>query len=205
LGDLEKDLAQLEKLLRRLEKEYEQFLCGVLRREPTDTENAVLALVRGWANRAIQNPTLAFRFNSLVARYNAFRTVWSRRLREREEGQLAARGRRPGGARAPQDAGARPAPPAHAEPTEYLAVDPHHETRRLQQFFLAYRALRKECGEPSDRLRAESFEKAITDKVEKIKKSQTCDAVLIRLVKEAGKVRIVARPFRRPAAGEASP
>jgi len=193
----EQDIAQLETLLRQLEKEYDQFFCGLLRREPTATENTLLAIVRAYVSRPIQNPTLGFKYTSLVARYNSFRTVWTRKLREKEEGRVGAcsvvRHATP----------QRPEPrhPAHtaADPGEYLSSDPLREPRRLEQFFETYRRLRDESGESTARLRVESFQKALAEKIEKIKREQGCEAVLIRVVKEQGRTRIVAKPFRRQA------
>jgi hypothetical protein len=83
-----------------------------------------------------------------------------------------------------------------------VAVDPARETHRLQKLYAVYRSLREEVGESVEKLRPESFQKAIADKVEKIKAAQGCEAVLIRVVKEEGKTRIVAKPMRRPKAGE---
>jgi hypothetical protein len=191
----EQDIAQLETLLRQLEKEYDQFFCGLLRREPVATENALLAIVRVYVGRPLQNPTLGFKYTSLVARYNAFRTVWTRKLREREEGRAG------GSCVARPVVPPRPEPrhPAHtvAHPGEYLSSDPLHEPRHLEQFFETYRRLRAESGEATEKLRVESFQKALAEKVEKIKREQGCEAVLIRVTKEQGRTRIVARPFRR--------
>jgi hypothetical protein len=59
--------------------------------------------------------------------------------------------------------------------------------------------LREECGESVDKLRAESFQKALAEKVEKIKRERDCEAVLMRVVNDGGRTRIVAKPFRRRA------
>lgn len=205
-GKLEQDIAQIETLLRQLEKEYDQFLCGGLRREPAATENAVLAIMRGYAGKPFQNPSLGFKYASLVARYNSYRTVWTRRLREREEGRSG------GGACA-----SRPAPVARreesprpgrtaADPREYLTSDPRHEQRRVEQFLETYRRMRETHGEPTERLTATGFQKALAEKVDKIKREQGCDAVLIRVVADQGRTRIVAKPFRRsPKRAESSP
>lgn len=201
MAEPEKEIAQLEALLRRLEKEYDQFLSGQLRREPAETENALLAIVRGSGARAIQNPTLAFRFNSLVARYNSFKTVWTRRQREMEEGRGPA-ARRPPSPGAPRQGLDEPAPVERH--TEYVASDPRHETRHLQNLFATYRAMREKAGEPVEKLRPESFERALADKVDQLKRQHGCEAVLIRLVSDQGKTRIVAKPFRRGRAGGAA-
>jgi hypothetical protein len=196
----EQDVAQLETLLRQLEKEYDQFFCGLVRREPAATESAVLGIMRTYGGRPIQNSSLAFKLNSLVARYNSFRAVWTRRLREKEEGRPGATG----AARqaAPPRPGHQRQPHTAADPAEYLASDPMHEPRHLGQFFEAYRRMREECGEPTDKLRAESFQRALAEKIERIKRERGCEAVLVRAVAEQGRIRIVAKPFRRKVVAE---
>ena len=188
----EQDIAQFETVLRQLEKEYDQFFCGLLRREPTATENTVLAIVRAYAGRPISNPTLGFKYTSLVARYNSFRTVWTRRLREKEEG----RGSNCRPAVMPRPEPKHP-PSTAANPAEYLSSDPLHEQRHIEHFFETYRKLREQSGEPTAKLRVESFQKVLADKVEQIKKEQCCESVLIRVVNDNGHTRIVAKPFRR--------
>lgn len=198
-GRPEQDLPQLEALLRRLAREYDLFLNGQERKPPEDTERQVAAIVRAYATRPIQNPTLNFKYTSLVARYNSHRNVWARRLREREEG----RGLGTALARAAQSALAEQRPKHHlptlgaARPDEYLSADPQHEQRRLQAFYETYRKRREELGESVEKLKPDSFYRALADKIEKIKKDQGCEAVLLRLVTDGGKTRLVAKPFRR--------
>jgi hypothetical protein len=194
----EKDIAQIEVLLRQLGREYDLYLCGQQRIPPEKTEKELQAIVGVYASRPIQNSTLSFRYNSLVARYNALKTVWSRRTREREEGRgVLARVPRP-------PAGEKPtAPPARSRrPGEYLASEPQHEQRHLTQFYETYRKLREQAGESVGKLSAEGFQKALADRIAQIKREQRCEAVLVRVVSENGKTRIVAKPFRRGAGKE---
>jgi hypothetical protein len=201
-GSPEQDIVRLETLLRQLEKEYDKFLSGQERCEPCKTEKEVVALVRAYASRPLQNSTLSFKYNSLVARYNAFKTIWSRRQREREEGRGPQRAARPA-------AGPRPlAPPTrgHALPDEYLASDPQREQRHLAQFYESYRRRREQVGESVAKLTPEAFGKTLADRIEQIKRQQRCEAVLVRVVTESGRTRIVAKPFRRRGgAGGAAP
>lgn len=198
-GRPELDLPRLETLLRVLQRKYDLYLCGQERTPPDDVEREVVAIVRAYVARPIQNATLNFRYTSLVARYNSCKTVWMRRLREREEG----RGLGGALARATQSAQAEKRPKHHrptlgaGRPEEYLAADPQHEQRRLQAFYEHYRKRRQELGEPVDKIRPESFQRALAEKIEKIKREQGCDAVLVRLVADGGKTRLVAKPFRR--------
>jgi hypothetical protein len=191
----EKDIAQLEALLRQLGREYDLYFAGQQRVPPEKTEKELQAIVGTYASRPIQNSTLGFRYNSLVARYNALRNVWSRRTREREEGRgVVGRGLRPPEPEKPK------APPARGHRHgEYLASEPQHEQRHLSQFYETYRRLREQAGESVGRLNPEGFQKALADRIAQIKREQRCEAVLVRVVSENGKTRIVAKPFRRGA------
>lgn len=199
---VEQDLAQLETLLRQLEKEYDQFFSGQKREEPTKSEKQFLGALKSSAARTAANSTQAFKYNALVARYHAFKTVWNRRLRQREEGR-GARGA-PAPRAAPPRAELHPPAAAVARP-EYLTSDPLHEPRHLRQFFEAYRRMREASGETNAKLQPESFGKALAEKVEKIKREQKCDSVLLRVVTEQGRTRLVAKPFRRAPAGADAP
>ncbi len=201
MAELEQDIADLERLLRSLEKEYELFFAGQRRSEPSDVEAKIQAIIRTWSRGAIQNNTLAFRLNTVMARYNSLKTVWSRRVREREEGRGAPGPARVASRQARAAAG-RPAPrPAAGREAQYVAVDPAHEPRRMQRLYETYRTLREQQGESVERLRAEGFQKTLSDRVAKIKAQYGCDAVLIRVVADGGRTRIVARPYRRGADG----
>jgi hypothetical protein len=196
MADIEQDIRQLEELLRELEKGYDAFFSGLERTPPTKAETAVQSIVRAYGVRPIQNSGLAFRLKGLTARYNSMKQVWARRLRAIEEGRGPA-AQRP----------VAPHPQLHVRPptTEYITANPQQEAQRIQHLFDSYRHLRQECGESTEKLKAESFQRALAEKVQKIKEAHRVDSVLIRLVKDGGKTKIVAKPFRRrpqPGTGE---
>ena len=68
MADPEKDIAQLESLLRRLEKEYDQFLVGLLRREPAIGRCMVRNLFR-YATAHVELPTEIVPLKALDARF----------------------------------------------------------------------------------------------------------------------------------------
>ena len=65
-----------------------------------------------------------------------------------------------------------------------------------------YRKQREQAGESVGKLTPEGFQKALADRIAQIKREQRCEAVLVRVVSENGKTRIVAKPFRRGAGKE---
>jgi hypothetical protein len=188
---IENDLFDLEENLRKLEWDYDQFFGGQTRVLPLKREQSVQTLIRMYSRRAIQNPALRFRYANLVARFNSFKRVWDRRVREMEEGRSFGR---PLKASAPP----MPRPPAGApSPTSFVATDLKGDKETMREIFDQYRTMRQECGEGTDRLRIENFTRILSEKVEQMKKNKNVDQVEVHLRKSKNKTRIVVRP-RRP-------
>jgi hypothetical protein len=189
---VESDLARLEQLLRKLEFEYEQFFSGRQRGIPLKTESEVQHLLKDYGFRGIQNPALRFRYMNVVARYNSFRKVWERKVREQEEGRMFGR---PG-----KGPSSRPTPKVPREASvlrrEFVAVSQNPEPVEMEEIFRCYSQLRVECGEPTERLRLESFTRILNEKIEKMRSSKSCEKVEIRLIRDRDKSRIMVRPYR---------
>jgi hypothetical protein len=189
---IESDLAELEGALRRLEVEYDQFLSGKVRIQPNKTESDVLRLIRVYSSRGIQNPGLRFRYSNIVARYNTFKNVWTRKVREMEEGRVIGRPWKAASAqRAPGTSVSAP-----QEKRRFVAADLQAEERNMKEIFCSYKDLREKCGGETDRLRLESFTRILSERVERIKESKKCEKVEIRLRRDKDKCRILVRPVR---------
>jgi hypothetical protein len=189
---IENDLVELEGALRRLEVEYDQFLSGKVRIQPNKAESEVLRLIRIYSNRGIQNPGLRFRYSNIVARYNTFRNVWTRKVREMEEGRVVGRPWKATVARCPAGTAISVSP----QKRKFVASNLHAEEKSMKEIFRSYKDLREECGGETDRLRLESFTRILAEKVERIKESKQCEKVEIRLRRDKDKCRILVRPVR---------
>jgi hypothetical protein len=191
MKSLEDDLTRLEQLLRQLEHEYEQFFSGAVRGEPQRTDADVQRIIKQYSSRAIQNPSLRFRYTNIVARYNSFRNVWTRRVREIEEGRVFGR---PTRVSAPPPA--RPPSSPAGSRREFVTADLRSDQKDTKEIFESYKALRASCGESTERLRLESFTRILANKVSKVKDSRNCEQVEIRLRRDHDKTRILVRPHR---------
>lgn len=188
---LESDLAVLEGTLRQLESEYEQFLSGKVRIQPMKTEAEVQRMIRVYSTRGIQNPSLRFRYTNIVARYNSFKNVWERKVREQEEGRTFGRPRR--AAPPPPRRSTAPSPPPKRD---FVAADLHQERGNMEAIFSSYKNLRSECGESTERLRLENFTRLLAEKVDRLKDSKKCEKVEIRIRRDKDKCRILVRPVK---------
>jgi hypothetical protein len=85
----EQELEELEINLKRLRIEYEQFFRGSMKREPTVLKGKVQKTITRFVSDPPRNQAIKFRFNSLNARYQTFRQLWGRTMREIEAGTYA--------------------------------------------------------------------------------------------------------------------
>jgi hypothetical protein len=83
---VEEELAELDHDLTRLKIEYEQYFSGNGKREPIQLRAEVQRVITRYVSEPPRNATLKFKFNSLCARFQAYRAMWGRTLREIEAG-----------------------------------------------------------------------------------------------------------------------
>ena len=84
--EIEDLLNELERNLNRLRIDYEQFFMGNMRREPQALRGKVQKAVITLVNEPPRQSRQKFRFNTLNARFQVYRQLWGRTLREMERG-----------------------------------------------------------------------------------------------------------------------
>ena len=177
------DMARLEQELRELIIKYEQYFCGIEKREPLRLLEEVERSVRHYQNVRINNAMLKFRYNSLVATLCVHRQKWARITRLIEEGKYT-RDRFKMSLK--QRGGAEEKAPSAADRQDLL-LD------RIYQEFLAARSA---CNLPVENLSKEMIAAAITRQKPAIMEKYRCSDVDFRVVIEGGKPRLKARPKR---------
>lgn len=91
--DFEEKLDLFEESLRKLKIQYDLFFAGARRVPPSFERGKLESLVHEMSRVKLRELSLRFRFNTLLARFNQYRELWSRRAREVEEGPLDYRRR----------------------------------------------------------------------------------------------------------------
>jgi hypothetical protein len=194
---LGEDIEFLEKSIRQLQIEWEKFFGGVERRPPTDLKARVDNVLRRYANAEIRNNAERFRYQNLVARYNTFNELWTKRLRALEEGArfglhgTAARTAGP----PPVHEHAPPAPAARAGGGEVRVQDPGSDAAAVRKLFDHFLEARKAAGEVGA-VKFDSFQKIITQQAARILNEKGARAVDFRLETKDGKVSLKAKPVR---------
>jgi hypothetical protein len=85
MATIDEDLSQIEKDIRTLKIEYEQFFGGGRSRPPADTQWRAESLIRRYAERAGDlSSGQRFRYNNLTQTYAKYQEMWRKKLMQKE-------------------------------------------------------------------------------------------------------------------------
>ena len=84
--DIDELLNELDTNLKRLRMEYEQFFLGSMKREPQILRGKVQKTIIKMVNEPPRNSRQKVRFNTLTSRFQVYRQLWGRTMREMEQG-----------------------------------------------------------------------------------------------------------------------
>ena len=105
----DEELDKLEEDIRKLKVKYEMFFMGNTKMPPQHERHQLEVYIFELGRQKMRDNGRRFRYNQLLSRYNQFREMWGRKMREREEGPLDFR-RRKAALDAPPAETPRPAP-----------------------------------------------------------------------------------------------
>src|ERR1700733_7303662 len=87
MATVDEDLSQIERDIRTLKIEYEQFFGGGRPRPPADTQWRVESMLRRYNERTAElSFGQRFRFNNLAQTYAKYHDMWRKKLIQKETG-----------------------------------------------------------------------------------------------------------------------
>src|SRR5712691_7420956 len=87
------ELDKLEEDIRKVKNKYDQFFSGITKMPPRHERHLVEVYIFELGKQKMRENARRFRYNQLLSRYNQYREMWGRKMREREEGPLDFRRR----------------------------------------------------------------------------------------------------------------
>jgi len=206
VGQVDDDLNQLERDIRTLKIEYEQYFGGGRPRPPNDTQWRLEQMVKRYSERAgaEMNYGQRFRFNNLVQTYAKYMDMFRKRMKAKEEGFV----QRHYGSAARQieaDRAKRGVPAAGAAASsagagsrsggEFVMAtsDPDRETDKIQDLYKALVEAKKNAGEQTDALTLDNFREFVRLKTQQLKKQKGTDQVEYSVTVENGQVKLKAK------------
>lgn len=196
---VDEELSQLERDIRQLKIEYEQYFGGGRARPPAEIEWRIDTLIKRYSDRGAElNYGHRFRYSNLVQTYTKYREIFRKRLKQKEEGTVqrhfGSAAREIEAERAKKRAAAEKerANDAHF-PFAISWKDPEQEKKKVEQLFEAFRKAKLEAGEDTEPLTMDAFQKFVRQKTDQLKKQQDADEVEYVVSVEGKHARLKAR------------
>jgi hypothetical protein len=188
------ELDRLEEQIRKLKIQYDQFFRGLRKLPPTEDRKRVEEALRDMMRGKLRDNASRFRYNGIVAAYNRFQELWSRQMREREEGPVNFRERQKA-MRAPQEI--PPEPPARPAVTprpddSYVKVASSSNGEAMAELHRLVAEANKAIGKASPSV--EQVAALVQKQAEQLRGRYNVDAVAFRVETVDGKVKLKAKP-----------
>ena len=194
----EEDLGQLEKDIRQLKIEYEQYFGGGKKRPPAELEWRIDVTMKRYSDRGSQmNFAQRFRYSNLAQMYTKYREIFRKRMKQKEEGTVqrhfGAAAREIENARKQKNAAESVLDGSRSVAFAISCKDPEHEKKKVEDLYAAFRRAKEQAGENIDRLTLEAFQRFVRQKTGDLKKQQSAHEVEFIVTVDGKHARLKAR------------
>ena len=180
MATIDEELAQLEKDIRQLKIEYDQFFGGGRKRPPTEIEWRIELLVKRYGERAGDLKFgQRFRYNNLTQTYAEYKDIFRKKTQAKEEGKVQRHfGAAAKAMEAERAKAAASAKPPAATPSAFRMVcsEPEQESDKVEQLFQAFQQANEQTGGGA-KLSRESFNEFVSKKTKELQKQKNCREV----------------------------
>jgi hypothetical protein len=181
MATIDEELGQLERDIRQLKIEYDQYFGGGRKRPPTEIEWRIDLIMKRYAERGAQlNFSQRFRFNNLSQSYAKYKDVFRKRLQQREEGKVqrhfgaAAKAIEAERAQKQAEAAVTAGVPGEAAAFRVTCSEPEREQEKVEKLYEAVLQAKKQVGEETGKLTRSSFNEFVRKKTKVLQKEKNC-------------------------------
>lgn len=193
----DEELDKLEEDIRRLKNKYDQFFTGIIKVPPSFERHQVEAFIHEMNKQKMRDNTRRFRFNTILSRFNQYREMWGRKMREREEGPLDFRRRQAAMSSAPA-----PAPPpsearrgTSAAPDPYVRMTPGANGEQIRRLYDEIQREHLKLGRPPN-VTIDQLTAMVQKQTDTIREKYHVNTVAFRVETVDGKVKLKAKPLQ---------
>jgi hypothetical protein len=193
----DEELDKLEEDIRKLKNKYDQFFAGITKVPPTFERSQLESVIHELNRQRMRDNSRRFRFNTLLSRYNQYREMWGRKMREREEGPLDFRRRQAAMTSAPELA--PPPPPAPRVTSEavdpYVKMTPGANGEQIRKLYAEIEREHVKLGRPPG-LSLEQLAAMVQKQTDLVREKYHVSTVAFRVETVDGKVKLKAKPLQ---------
>jgi len=195
------ELDKLEEVIRVVKNKYDQFFSGIQKMPPWTERRQVEAFIQELHKQKMRDNSRRFRFNTLTARYNQYRELWGRKMREREEGPIEFKRRQA----ALNEPAPPPPPPSAARSTpsrvtsgdgeSYVKVAQGTNGEEVRQLFEQIKQENSKLGKANN-VTFEQLSAMVQKQSEMVRSRYNVNTVAFKVETVDGKVKLKAKPLQ---------
>jgi hypothetical protein len=202
---IDEDLNQLEKDVRQLKIEYEQYFGGGRTRPPTEIEWRIELVIKRYGERgANMRFAQRYRYGNIAQTYARYREVFRKRLKKKEEGTVerhfGAAAKKIEAERASKqivvDEAAKRSSSLESGATHRVSFSysgGDREDVKTIRLYEAFRDAKKHAGENTEKLSLDSFQTFLQRKTDELRQKNAEANVEFIVSVEEGRVKLKAR------------
>jgi hypothetical protein len=188
MATIDEEMSQLEKDIRQLKIEYDQFFGGGRKRPPTEIEWRIELIIKRYGERGGEMKFgQRFRYNNLTQTYAKYKDIFRKKLQQKEEGKVqrhfgaaakAIEAERAKAAAASELAKPQPVTSLPAAPTSFRMVcsEPEREADKVDQLYQAFQQATQQTGGTVKQSR-ENFAEFVSKKTKELQSQKNCREV----------------------------
>jgi len=181
MATIDEELAQLERDIRQLKIEYDQYFGGGRKRPPTEIEWRIELMVKRYSERGGDlKYGQRFRLNNLTQTYAKYKDIFRKKTQQKEEGKVqrhfGAAAKAIEAERAQKQA-QKPAEAVAAAASGSFRVvcsEPEQETDKVDRLYEAFVQAKQQAGEQTGKLSRSNFNEFVLKKTRDLQKQKNC-------------------------------
>jgi hypothetical protein len=187
MATIDEELAGLERDIRQLKIEYDQYFGGGRKRPPTEIEWRIELIIKRYAERGGDlKYGQRFRLNNLTQTYAKYKDIFRKKTQQKEEGKIQRHFGAAAKAIEAERAHKNPEKPAEAPeaPAQAAAAasgafrvtcsEPEREAEKVDQLYHAFLNAKQQAGEQTGKLSRSSFNEFVLKKTKDLQKQKNC-------------------------------
>ena len=183
MATIDEELATLEKDIRQLKVEYDQYFGGGRKRPPTEIEWRIDMLIKRYSERGGELKfAQRFRFNNLSQTYAKYKDIFRKKLKQKEEGTIqhhfGAAAREIEASRSKdreaEEHAVAAAAAANSPAFRMTCSEPEREKEKVDQLYQAFLQAKQTAGEETGKLSRSSFNEFVLKKTKELQKQKNC-------------------------------
>jgi hypothetical protein len=194
---IDEELSQMERDIRQLKIEYDQYFGGGRKRPPAEIEWRIDLLIKRYGERGgDMKHGQRFRFSNLTQTYAKYKEIFRKKLQQKEEGKVqrhfGAAAKAIEAERAEKQKHDQAIAAAREGAFRITCSEPDKETEQIAKLYQAFLQAKEKAGEGTGKLTPESFNEFVRKKTKDLQSQRNCREVEYIIELANGQVKLKA-------------